>query len=320
MKGAASGQWSDAVLNIKLATMVRHLTAPVPAILIRAFRIYFCFHIFIHTFKIHWIYPGPMAWAVRSAILLAALLSAHKRYYPAGLLIILVYKMYFVIDQLPTTANHAFMETLVVLFLLLFPDQPVSGRAGDQAGCLVDGTSVHLTQFALLSIYFYSGVQKIVHGFWWQGEYLAHCLISREDMGMWYMGQQVVQKVEAMLGGLEMTFPLTKAMRLETVPLEVPGWAIVFFIIMSWLVIATELVPPLLILIPRTRSLGLLLIILTMLGIAVYSWEVEFMFASVGVLLLYFPKHAVRNFSIALAVHFAWSLFVVIKDIRIVVL
>lgn len=298
-----------------LRPVVSYLTEPVPADLIRAFRSYFCFHIFINSLKLHWIYTGPLTHVTQAALLIGAVLAFHKKYYRIGLLPALAYKLFFVIDQLPTSANHSFLETLVVLLLLVFPDEP----AGEPGKGLVDGTSVHLIQLALLSVYFYSSFQKLLYGFWLNGEYLANSLTSNEDEGMVFTGRRIVQIVGELLG-TKLEMPIEKALSWEVVPFSLPTWAVVFFVATSWLVLITEAAPPPLILNPRTKKLGLWMIIAMMLGIAIYTWEVEFMLASVGVLLLYFPSKPIRNYAIAAVVHLAWSLYVILADIRIVIL
>jgi hypothetical protein len=52
-------------------------------------------------------------------------------------------------------------------------------------------------------------------------------------------------------------------------------------------------------------------------GIGIYAWETEFMFGAVGAILLFFDRHPWRSYLALLALHVAWSVFVVAADLRV---
>ena len=49
---------------------------------------------------------------------------------------------------------------------------------------LLDGTALRLIQIGILTVYFYGGVHKLVHGFWLEGEFLIQTLFKQGNGGL----------------------------------------------------------------------------------------------------------------------------------------
>jgi hypothetical protein len=121
-----------------------YLTIPVPANLMKAFRIFFAFHIFLQSLKLSWVFPAMdnrIVLFMRLATLAAVFANFHRRLYYPGLLILLLFKLYGVVYKFPMTANHYFVELYVLIFLLLWPDRPIDQEADKQEMTKAKGAS-----------------------------------------------------------------------------------------------------------------------------------------------------------------------------------
>ena len=261
----------------------------------------------------------------RAVMFSCIFLALHRRLYPIALLIGCVFQLYFICLGYPLTGNHKYVELYILLLLLVSPDRPnqLEESAGSERSYLnnlADGTCSRLIGMLALSIYFYSGLQKLANGRWHTGEYLTLTLFHQRDFGLPVSLSMAVDWI-ASFGGLvrvDYTHPMAKT--IERVPLDLPHWVTILILLLSWFTIISETGLPLLVIFRRTRKIGLLMFLLMSIMIGLVSWETEFMFLLVGSVLLFYPRHAVINYITLMVLHLMWSFYVHIVDIRIWIL
>lgn len=288
------------------------IAAPVPAELVRAFRFFFAVHVVLQSLKLPWLY-GVSGWviAVQVSLGIAALLTLHRRWYRGGLALMVAGKGYWVVASWPMAANHYYLELLVLLLLLAFADRPVDGPADGRRW--VDGTACRLSQLALLSVYFYAGLHKLVHGMWHQGEFLTHSLF---ESGRFDMAASMRWVLDS-LGLLAAEAPLQLPESFTTESFALSGPTLAVLLSLSWVILLSELAAPVLVLMPRTRKVGLVFLLAAQVGIGLFAWETEFMFGALGVALLFFPGRPWRNYSWLLALHVAWSVGLILSGLQV---
>jgi hypothetical protein len=117
----------------------------------------------------------PLLW-VQLGVIGACVAAAEARpntWGRLGVAVLLVIKIAGIVDSFPYTVNHAFFDAALLLLLAL--------------GAPEGGAGVHplrVVQVGILIVFFYSGVQKLVHGYYVGGQFLAiRTLYSEGDMG-----------------------------------------------------------------------------------------------------------------------------------------
>lgn len=173
---------------------------------------------------------------------------------------------------LPHTLNHAWFECLAAVVLW---------RAFSRGDLR---TIVHgrcLLQFALLSVFFYSGVQKLVHGQFASGEYLLRTVALESS----HMADVLTAGF-----GLVSALPSARAsdLVLGPVPLDVTPQLHAGVRLLSLLIIAAELSVPVLVA-ARVRGSRWLLLA-TQVGIGLSSGEFDFAITATGLILLFWRK------------------------------
>ncbi len=314
LKSFSKLQVSNAIESVQ-----RFFTNPVPANLMKAFRIFFACHIFLQSLKLSWVPFGissRIVLFVQLAALAAVFANFHRRLYYPGLLLLLLLKLYGVAYKFPMTANHHFLELYVLLFLLLWPDRSIGQGTDKQETKQVSSESCHLARLLVLSVYFFAGIQKLIHGIWLNGEYLAHSLIEVTN-GTLLTTQYMLRFIASISGSPLVEIPLNLSLDAHMVMITIPSWVVVYFLGMSWVTIASEIAIPLLVVFRRTRKIGLRLMLVLTIIIGLLAFETEFMFASVGCALLFFHDKGIRNYSMLLAAHIVWSLSLLFAGVRV---
>lgn len=289
------------------------LTRSVPEELMPAFRRFFVIHIFLQSLKLPRVEQSTEVYPWIGLVFIAVVVACMNRLYRIGLLTLLLYKLWRIVEDFPMTANHMYLETLILFVLLVFSDRRTDPEHGPKA----EAMSANLVQMSILLVYFYSGVQKIVHGMWLSGEHVALNLYSFVPFGMPVSVQTFYRWIGSLFDEPAVEFPLRGASGLNAVEQAFPGWAIALFLITGWLVILSELLVPLCVAWPRTRRFGVWLMLVVQLGIGAFAWETEFMFAAVGCILLFFHKRPVRNYSVLLVLHVIWSLSILLMGSKV---
>jgi hypothetical protein len=160
------------------------------------------------------------------------------------------------LERFPWTPNHHYVELALVACLAAYPRE--DGRPVRAAGLLV------------AMCFLGAGYQKLFHGRWHDGEYLAHALLYGPDWSClpWLLRRGL--GATAALGGLEPLPPATPAALGGASP-SLPGWALSVCRLASWAAVLAELAVPVGVLHPATRRAALPLA----LGLqVVVSWAV----------------------------------------------
>lgn len=161
----------------------------------------------------------------------------------------------------PRTANHLYLGVVVslLLALLLTDDED-------------DGRQLRLSALALpLIVFAWSGVQKALHGYWFQGQLLAWVMVARDDVA--FVARPMLDDAVAKhLGGLDRHVEGSGPFRLNG------AWILVSNGI--WL---AELFSPLLALVAfiRARLWWLLLIGLWAIQLVAHEWQFALLFTNV---------------------------------------
>ncbi len=126
-------------------------------------------------------------------ITVVALLGLPHRRRRTALLGLLVIQLYRVIATFPLTANHVFLQ----LFLLIMIVSCNFGEEEEQSLFLQSA------RWLFVIVFFYSGVQKLVHGYYFQGEFFAYHL-GRESFALGlqlFMSPEELQRFAVVLTG-----------------------------------------------------------------------------------------------------------------------
>jgi len=179
----------------------------------------------------------------------------------------------------PYTLNHTFLEVVLVVALVGFWPHG-SERNTDLA--------VRIIWCAALSVWLWGGVQKLVHGYYVNGEYFALAVVFDDSILAdrlrwvvnWSREFQGVEPIVAIAGG-----PIETAVKL---PLTALDWTVL--ITMARTIVVAEVLLPLTILSNRFRRTGIFVLIFVQIAIAVVSGEFDFAITGVAVLLLGAPR------------------------------
>lgn len=226
----------------------------------RPFQIFFVlkttyFH-FVHT---------PHRHPIEIAIILSALVAcASSPLSRVGMIGVLATCLWHVWVTFPYTINHHFLEALIAFVLLMWPPR----------------LAALIIKVAIGSLWFFSGVQKLVHGYWTNGEFLA----VRYLFGKGRFRNILPKYLPA---------PFYKPYReffeigLDGGSFEATWWMIAFILAISWFVIIAEIGLPFLLLSSKYRKLGAVLLICIQLFVGIESQEQSFMYTGVACLLLF---------------------------------
>lgn len=127
--------------------------------MVAAFRVFLAGHLVLQSLALAW--ERPSTWPLLVTMGLGALLLLAQDEGRAGLWVLGLGKLGHCFGSFPFTPNHVYLECLLLAGLLLAPVERCSSQF------------VGLVNTAMVSLYFYSGVQKLGHGMWHQGEYLG---------------------------------------------------------------------------------------------------------------------------------------------------
>jgi hypothetical protein len=217
----------------------------------------------------------------------AVVVSGLRRHFQWGLLVILAISLGEIWLSWPFTLNHVVLEALIVGMMILDPGETIKGPS-----------TARLIQFLMLSVWFYSGIQKLFHGYYMSGEYMALEAFSGESrLGVslaW-----LLHSLERATGAP----PFPPLHCCVTAPLSLQWWEVAILRSLGILTVAAEIGFPLLLLFRRTRAAGVFLLFCLQLAIGIFSREIDFAFTSTAILLLFTPKIARVGYA-ALAIAF----------------
>lgn len=205
----------------------------------------------------------PLAFLHAAVVPLAALRPR------AGLAIIAALGAWQCVSTFPRTGNHVFLGVVVSLLVALLDEHEALDRQLRR----------RLLLALPLVVFVWSGVQKLVHGYWFEGQFLAWAAVSRVDIAL-VMRPLLEDGVAAQLASLPRTAE-------RAGPFRLPGvWAWAANAV--WLV---ELASPAALLPLGGRAARWLLLTLTWaLQVLAHEWEFALLFTNV--LLLDAPPRA----------------------------
>jgi hypothetical protein len=212
---------------------------------------------------------------LNTVVVFGAVLVTRRRNYQVGALILAAYHLTAVIHNFPSSGNHRYLEMLIYLSVAIVPVQELG----------------KLLRYAILTIFFYSGVQKALYGFYWSGEIFALEAYAHPN--------QIASMFRRQLALVASVFnlPIPKlpieADWTYNRAIEIPAWMGTTFKALGRGALAAEIGLPLLVLYRRTREVALAFLVLFSVYIAIFANEFEFASTNMACLILFFhPKHA----------------------------
>ena len=204
--------------------------------------------------------------------LVVCIATFRTRWQRLALLIALPLQLYQVYEKFPAVANHLWVETLLLLALLLVAES--------------DDDNVLYRQFACwlaVIVFFYSGLQKFWYGTYFDGQYLATKIALFEHYRVffaWFVPAEDIARLQSYA-------PLYAGAG----PFRIESLSYLVVVNLVWI---TEIVAALLLLFRRTRFWGLVFGLLVILGIELVAREVFFGVLYVAVCLAFLRRDGVR--------------------------
>ncbi|MDI3285976.1 hypothetical protein [Polyangium sp. 15x6] len=225
----------------------------------------------------------------RVLIMSTALLLAETRHFERlGIFVFFLLRTTDVVLSFPYTINHAFFECALLLALLL------SDRESEVP------QPARVAQVGILLVFFQAGVQKLAHGHYVNGEFLAlRVLFDEGDMGRrlrWML------EGTAQLGGLAPLppLPLPRPSFIAGAEVSLPAWTWSVLRGLSNGVWIAEMGLPVLALHKASRAWAAIGLLFLESFILVLSGETSFGFTTVACLLSFFPELARWTYPAAL--------------------
>ncbi len=219
---------------------------------------------------IHWSLNARTV-AIFSLLVVAAL----PRFYHSALWVILGLSFYESWRSWPFTINHGGLEFGILLLMCLIPKDD-SKSFGISCADMI--------KLLMLSVWFYSGVHKLLDGYYLNAEFFALEVLSNETtlgqhlhyiLGFFGFGTNA----EALACCTEGVFEFSKGQ-------------IGILLALSWLTIIVEIVLPLSLLSPKLRPLGIVSLFIFQSFVSYFSGEIDFAFTAFAVLFLFVPRLA----------------------------
>lgn len=264
------------------------------------FRIYVAWHIATDSTKLGWVFDDPMRTLALPGLLIAAAIATwFPRTAGAGIGALLAAKLFLVAMTFPNTANHAYVE-VVVAALALGLATPVADpkRAAER------GRQLAQIVFALVvSIYTIAGMQKLVHGCWHDGEYVAFEMLT--SSGGFGLTLRTALGVVAGWFGASAPQSVSWPTGLAPTTIAMPDWMALGSVTIAWTFLVAEIAIPLAAAWPRTRRAGLPLLVGMQIAIAATAWELEFGFLALACLATTGDRPRL-HFGLLLVAHTSW--------------
>lgn len=184
-----------------------------------------------------------------------------------------------VVTSWPQTSNHGLFGSLLTLVLPLLADEP--------------RTALRFLQRALLAICFGAGVQKLLHGTWWSGSFLAYEVVNaqRFEFAMrWLLSSEEWAHLRSLRGDAIGTGPYV----LTGLPLG-----------LARALVLLEVGLPLAALHARLRTVAHLGLLLLAISFALVARELLFGGLFVALNALVWPRNKLRNTLVAIGVAYA---------------
>lgn len=176
----------------------------------------------------------------------------------------------------PFTINHVVLELVILLLMALMPDDETNALACS-----------NMIIFLMLSVWFFSGLQKIVQGYYLNGEFFALEVLFREP-GLGEHAYRFINSIGSWFGLEKIEFfECCKEGSLKLSYVHV-----FFLLILSWTTVIAELGLPLMVVFSRYKNYAIAGLFVVQFVIAYFSGEIDFAFTAFAILLLFLPKIA----------------------------
>ncbi len=278
-----------------ISQIERALAAPFDAEAMLMFRRYFIFKTWLWTFLI-----GDVSLMFSDAerassaliVTVGAALGCRRRGYQIGVFILLLFWTYKKIYLFfPRTANHDFLEILMFLSFWLFPERPIPGSDGK----MLAGVGPRVIAFTIVLVVFWTGVQKLAHGRWHNGEAIAFFTLF-DGGNLEYVFGAGLQLGNSFFSEPVGTTPFTWSSTYGPSHFALPDWAIGYFVILGVLGSLSEILFPVLICFERTRTIGKIGVVACVAAFSLMAGIFGFTFTGLACCLLLFPNHARQLF------------------------
>ena len=193
-----------------------------------------------------------------------------------------------IVATFPENANHQFLIVLSTLLLAL----PRTNAPAERVDAL-DGL-----RWILLLGFFWAGMQKLLYGYYFGGEFLAHRMATDPDFLLVLRPLAPTAEVERLLA---------LGRQYGAGPFRIDSWLFVAASNLSWI---AEIVLPLLLLFRPTRRLAVVGSVLFIFAIQSAARELYFGGIMIGLILLFWPGDALRRAYPLFAVAYLWLLVV----------
>ncbi len=196
--------------------------------------------------------PPTVGIAILASVAACAVVSPRFAV-PATALTALVVAADFVL-QFPGNPNHQYFQGVLLAFLLLLRED-------------VDDEVSQLTRtlrWLLVVGLFWAGMQKVLHGYYFDGEFLAYAITQNDRFAVLLQHAMPAAEFERLRG---------MAIQQGAGPFRVDS---LFFAVVSNLAYAAEIVLPVLLLLPRTRKLAVFATLAYFVAIEAAAREVFF--------------------------------------------
>jgi hypothetical protein len=244
--------------------------------------------------------PGSAPFLLLVLVSAGQAVFARTRYLP-GLLGMLAYEVWNVTQTFPFTLNHHFFETAVLLIMVVSPAEHSRGPA-DEAGLVyIDARAVRLIQLAVISVWAYAAIQKIVHEQYWNGELFG--LYGLYEGGRFVSVTERFASLVSHVAGAEVAaLPLTWSASLAPQPVAAPAWLCASFVWLGRSTIVLELTIALGLLFHRTRTAAVTGLMAFQTVIALITGEISFGLAGQVSAVLFLPYTPILYGVVALVV------------------
>lgn len=202
------------------------------------------------------------------------ILVAIPRFHRAGLLAILIFAFYDFFHSWPFTINHTGLELAILGIICLIPEE----KSQNQLSC------VAMIKIIMLSVWFFSGIHKLIDGYYINGEFLALEILTNETT----LGIRL-NNLFSSLTGHRVQFPFACCVHGF---FNIPSWQTIFLLGLSWLTIVAEISLPLMFFFVKLRPFALIGLFLAQAFIAYFSGEIDFAFSAFAILFLFIPSLA----------------------------
>jgi hypothetical protein len=169
----------------------------------------------------------------------------------------------------PMSSNHFMLELLNVLLLISFDGNSAEERRLQLVG----------SRFITAIVIFYTGVQKVLYGTYFEGQFLAHAMATRESFAKVFELAIPAEEFSRLVN--------SRPERFGSGPFVVRS---PFFLLISNAVYLIEIVAPVLLLLRKTRTLATFGVIGFMVFVQFGAREFFFGLLIVQLLLLFLPR------------------------------